>query len=187
MTVVGDARRGLLLLRAALALLIVLFTGMADAAPVPQLSLPAVAERVQLTRFMVAQQVPADGALDPDVAWLGDPSVPLLEPSDRWRSSPGTRLVGRIVLQGGPLPSSWVVHVPTAWFDEVQVWRREPGGVWESQSAGDRVPLSNWPFKLASAKTRLPTLSGLCSLRMVKSRVSSLKQPSASVTRTMIE
>lgn len=119
---------------------------MADAAPVPQLSLPAVAERVQLTRFMVAQQVPADGALDPDVAWLGDPSVPLLEPSDRWRSSPGTRLVGRIVLQGGPLPSSWVVHVPTAWFDEVQVWRREPGGVWESQSAGDRVPLSNWPF-----------------------------------------
>jgi hypothetical protein len=40
------------------------------------------------------------------------PMKPLLAPDRRWKSSPGTRLVGRIVLQGGDAPGTYVVQVP---------------------------------------------------------------------------
>lgn len=135
------------LLRAVWAGFILLWVGMAHAAPVPELLLSGVGPRTNLTLHMAAQQLPdATSPVDPDTSWQGDERLPLLEQDDRWQSRPGTRIVGRIVLRGDPQPATWVVNVPTAWFDEVQVWHREAGGAWSQQVAGDRVPLSRWPF-----------------------------------------
>jgi hypothetical protein len=87
------------------------------AAQPPELRLSADAPRVNLTLHMAAQRLPATTALNPDQAWDGAPDQPLLEPSPRWQSSPGMRLVGRVVLQGAGAEGTYVVHVPTAWFD----------------------------------------------------------------------
>lgn len=95
---------------------------------------------------MAAQQLPAGLPLDPDQAWLGDAQQPLLEPAARWQSRAGTRTVGRLELHGGGQAGTYIVHVPTAWFDEVHVWQREPGGPWVHAAAGDRIALSRWPF-----------------------------------------
>jgi GGDEF domain-containing protein len=135
--------------RAGLACLIGLLASIAWADEPPELRLAVDTPRVNLTLHMAAQQLPADSAstpLDPDQAWAGDADQPLLVPDRRWKSSPGTRLVGRIVLQGSDAPGTYVVQVPTAWFDQVQVWQREAGGAWVSAMAGDRVALSRWPF-----------------------------------------
>ena len=129
--------------------LIGLCASLAWAATPPELRLAVDAPRVNLTLHMVAQQLPAETAstpVDPDQAWEGDAAQPVLQPDRRWQSSAGTRLVGRVVLQGGDAPGTYVVQVPTAWFDQVQVWQREPGGAWASAVAGDRVALSRWPF-----------------------------------------
>lgn len=123
-----------------------LFASLAGAAAPPELRLSPGIQRINLTLHMAAQQLPAGDALDPDVAWEGVAGPALLEPSRRWQSRAGTRLVGRIVLQGADASGTYIVHVPTAWFDQVQVWQREPGGVWSSEAAGDRVALSRWPF-----------------------------------------
>ena len=144
-TVVCNGWRALLLRAVGVALIIVL-TGAARAATVPQFLLADAGPRTNLTLHMTAQQLPVGGLLDPDTAWLGDAALPQLQPADRWRSEPGTHIVGRIVLRGQAQPATWVVHVPTAWFDEVQVWHREGAGPWTQQIAGDRVPLSRWPF-----------------------------------------
>lgn len=129
--------------------LIGLFASLSWAATPPELRLAVDVPRVNLTLHMAAQQLPVDAVgapLDPNLAWEGDAEQPLLAPDRRWQSSPGTRLVGRIVLQGGDAPGTYVVQVPTAWFDQVQVWQREPAGNWSSAVAGDRVALSRWPF-----------------------------------------
>ena len=133
-------------IRIVLAGFIGLFSCLAWAAQPPELRLSADAPRLNLTLHMAAQRLPATTALNPDQAWDGAPDQPLLEPSPRWQSSPGMRLVGRVVLQGAGAEGTYVVHVPTAWFDQVQVWQREPGGAWASALAGDRVALSRWPF-----------------------------------------
>jgi GGDEF domain-containing protein len=132
-----------------LAGLLGLFASWAVAATPPELRLVPDAPRVNLTLHMASQQLPAaapPAPLDPDQAWEGDDSLPLLAPAARWQSQAGARLVGRIVLQGSAAPGTYLVHIPTAWFDVVQVWQREPGGAWSSAMAGDRVALSRWPF-----------------------------------------
>jgi len=101
--------------------------------------------RLNLTLHMAAMRV-ADGQdVEPDTLWRGDAGEPL-EAAERWRTQTGSRLVGRIVLQGGERPGNYIVHVPAGWIDEVQLWYREAGGSWHGAMAGDRVPLSRWPF-----------------------------------------
>jgi hypothetical protein len=104
-------------IRIVLAGFIGLFSCLAWAAQPPELRLSADAPRLNLTLHMAAQRLPATTALNPDQAWDGAPDQPLLEPSPRWQSSPGMRLVGRVVLQGAGAEGTYVVHVPTAWFD----------------------------------------------------------------------
>jgi GGDEF domain-containing protein len=70
-----------------------------------------------------------------------------VEPSGRWQIQPGQRLMGRITLQGSREKDEFVVLVPSARVDEVQVWyRQEEGGSWKGAVAGDHVALSRWPF-----------------------------------------
>lgn len=135
--------------RLVLAGLLGMVASLAGAATPPELRLAEDVPRTNLTFHMAAQQLPMPAGpvpFDPDQAWEGDPGLPVLEPAARWQSQPGTRLVGRVVLQGSAAPGTYMVHVPTAWFDQVQVWQRPAGGAWSGAVAGDRVALSRWPF-----------------------------------------
>lgn len=111
----------------------------------PQHRLAREEGTVALTALMATEAVPADRLPDPQ-AWWQRP-VPPLQPADAWRLLAGERLVGRLVLQGSRERDEYVVVVPSALVDEVQVWHRyDDGDDWKGAVAGDRVPLSRWPF-----------------------------------------
>ncbi|MEP6789846.1 MAG: 7TM diverse intracellular signaling domain-containing protein [Ramlibacter sp.] len=112
---------------------------------VPELPLAQAATKVNLTEHMASRRVPAGQAIDPDVLWQGE-SGEAVPAGAQWQLRPGQRLVGRITLLGSRERDIYVVQVPAAWVDDVQVWHREQGGSWKSGIAGDRMPLSLWPF-----------------------------------------
>jgi hypothetical protein len=94
-----------------------------------------------LAREMETIRLPGELVLQPDAAWLGEGDP--VEPSTRWQVGAGDRLVGRATLRGA---GNHVIEVPILSVDEAQVWHRSPGGPWERAVAGDRIPLSTWPF-----------------------------------------
>jgi hypothetical protein len=96
---------------------------------------------LDLAREMETIRLPGDVLLDPDRAWRGEGA--LVEPSSRWLLSASDLIVGRATFRG---VGSHVIEVPVLSLDEAQVWQRAPGGAWERAVAGDRVPLSTWPF-----------------------------------------
>jgi GGDEF domain-containing protein len=95
---------------------------------------------------------PVDRRPDPDAYWSRPPATSASvggrsDGEGRFLTGPGQRLVGRATLAAGREKSVYVVMVPSARIDEVQVWYRlHEGGSWRSGLAGDRVPLSRWPF-----------------------------------------
>ena len=112
------------------------------AAP-PHLALSQSVPEVNLSAVMALNELPLQPPIDPDLAWAAPVTGPL---ADRWTVHPGLRTVGRITLQGGREKDVYVVEVPVTRLDHVQVWYRESGKPWRSAEAGDRVPLSRWPF-----------------------------------------
>lgn len=117
----------------------------AGAAPAPTLPLTGTPGRINLTELLAAREVPASQAIDAEALWAGEDGEPL-PPSARWRVPADMRIVGRIQLDGQASPGVYVVQVPAAWLDEVQVWHRTPGSAWRNAVAGDQIPLSRWPF-----------------------------------------
>ncbi|MCW5648828.1 MAG: hypothetical protein KIS62_03700 [Ramlibacter sp.] len=117
----------------------------AGAAEVPLLPLASGPLRLELPAHMVANAVPLDEPADPDRLWANVPDEPLASVA-RWRVRPGERLVARLSLVAPAGPQAYVVQVPAAWIDEVQVWFREQGGAWQGALAGDLVAQSRWPF-----------------------------------------
>ena len=111
-------------------------------------------ESLDLAARMAPFSEPVSRVPDPDSYWAR-PDAPrgVGERSDqgqaegRWRTEAGQRLVGRATLMAGREKSVYVLMVPSARIDEVQVWYRPQGsGSWQSALAGDRVALSRWPF-----------------------------------------
>lgn len=127
-----------------------LLVGMALAWPawaaVPQLQLSHSLPERSLNGAMSVALVPLAQPPDPDVFWQLPAAGAAAWPADRWLLQPGRRVVGRIVLQAGRERDLYVVQVPVSRVDHVQVWYREAGKPWRSGEAGDRVPLSRWPF-----------------------------------------
>ncbi len=115
------------------------------AAPPPDLALAQAKPQTNLTELMATRVVPVATAIDPDLLWLGEDGEEIA-PDSQWRIEPGQRLVGRITLHGSRERDTYVVQVPIAAIDEVQVWYRSRYGGWKSAIAGDRVALSRWPF-----------------------------------------
>lgn len=126
------------------------FVGMVLACPVwaavPQLQLSGAMPERTLNGAMSVTVVPVKQAPDPDALWALPAADTADWPPDRWRLRPGQRVVGRVVLQAGPEPAVYVLQAPVSRVDHVQVWYRHPGQPWQSAEAGDRVPLSRWPF-----------------------------------------
>jgi GGDEF domain-containing protein len=115
-------------------------------AAVPQVQLSHSQPDRVLNGAMSVAVVPLAESPNPDVFWQLPAASTVAWPSDRWLLQPGQRVVGRVVLQGGRELDVYVVQVPVNRVDHVQVWWREPGQPWRSAEAGDRVPLSRWPF-----------------------------------------
>ncbi|ROZ75836.1 7TM diverse intracellular signaling domain-containing protein [Ramlibacter sp. WS9] len=116
-------------------------------ASLPTLQLSQGRAVIHLDGEMVTEVLPAQTLPDPDAFWARPLPNASVEPSGRWKVRSGERLVGRITLQGSREKDEFVVLVPSARVDEVQVWyRQEAGGSWKGALAGDRVALSRWPF-----------------------------------------
>lgn len=114
-------------------------------ASLPQLQLSPARPEVVLNDAMSVAVVPVSQPADPDLFWQL-PGATVAWPPGRWLLRPGQRVVGRVVLQGGRERDLYVVQVPVNRVDRVQVWSREAGKPWRGAEAGDRVPLSRWPF-----------------------------------------
>ncbi len=97
---------------------------------------------------------PADTAPDPDRWWQAaqalNPSATATaegQTSTTWPVRAGVRTIGALRLLAGPTRRTYVVQVPVVRVDQVQVFWRVPGQPWNQARAGDRVALSQWPFK----------------------------------------
>ncbi|MBI2771466.1 MAG: hypothetical protein HYX47_17710 [Burkholderiales bacterium] len=111
----------------------------------PELHLAQAYNKLNLTQYVSTHRVPATQAVDPDELWRSEAAQPV-PAAERWTTSPGERIIGRVTLLGSRERDVYVVQVPAASVDEVQVWVREQGGNWKSGIAGDTLALSRWPF-----------------------------------------
>lgn len=127
---------------ACLALLLCTATA-ADHARLPALS--TAQPRTSLTEHLHTTRIDAGLPVDPQALWeaAAQPTEP---PGPRWAIGAGERWVGRLSIEGGRKQEAFIVEVPVPSIDEVRVWHRTRGGNWHGAMAGDRVPLSRWPF-----------------------------------------
>lgn len=163
-------------LRAALFLLLSLGAVASALAQVPQLQVAQDQRKINLTELMVSQRVPLAPPIDPDALWEGaaGEAVPA---APYWHTGAGHRLVGRVVLVGSRERDVYVVQVPSASVDEVQVWFRMQGSAWKSAMAGDRVALSRWPFASQSPAVAIAMREEPVELMVMVANASSLRVP----------
>jgi GGDEF domain-containing protein len=102
---------------------------------------------VNLVPLLATFAQPVERIPDPEQLWHESTGAPGQTADGRWVLDPGTRHVGRATLVAGREKSVYVLVVPNARVDQVQVWYRpHDASGWGSAVAGDRVPLSRWPF-----------------------------------------
>ena len=102
---------------------------------------------VNLALEMATETLPSQVTPDPDAFWARPLPKAEAPSADRWTLRSGGRLMGRVTVHGSREREEFVVLVPSARIDEVQVWyRHQDGDSWKGAVAGDRVPLSRWPF-----------------------------------------
>lgn len=126
-------------------LALVLWSATAAGAAVPGLALESGREARDLVPHMATERVAATTPPDPNVLWQGGAGE-RVPPAAPWILRPGETWVGRVTLRGGRERDLHVLQLPAPQLDTVQVWYRREGGTWRSALAGDRVPLSRWPF-----------------------------------------
>jgi GGDEF domain-containing protein len=114
-------------------------------AAVPVVELAQARGPLNLGERMETVRLDASAAINPDTLWDGGVGTPV-PAGPRWQLVSGQRMIGRVTLTGSRERDTFVVEVPAATIDDVQVWHREAGGAWKGAVAGDRVPLSRWPF-----------------------------------------
>lgn len=59
---------------------------------------------------------------------------------------PGQALWIRFTVPAAPDTERWYLRLPNAGLDRVTLHTRQPDGRWSMQTAGDRVPVSQWPL-----------------------------------------
>jgi GGDEF domain-containing protein len=128
--------------RVLVGLLCSLALGAARSAAVPLTQSP---EPVNLASLLATFAQDASRSPDPDQLWR-EPAAAPAGPGARWVLDAGERRVGRTTLVAGREKSAYVLVLPNVRVDQVQVWHRQDGSGWRSAVAGDRVPLSRWPF-----------------------------------------
>lgn len=142
----GERRRRRWDLAWVIGLLIGLAVALPAAAQVPVIQLsPSMPSRA-LGGDMSISILPLAQRADPDALWVAAPGGSSDWSDGNWVVRPGQRVVGRIRLQGPPGGGVFVLQAADSSVDRVQIWYRQPGQAWQSAEAGDRVPLSRWPF-----------------------------------------
>jgi GGDEF domain-containing protein len=59
---------------------------------------------------------------------------------------------------GSTKAQSWLLEMPNAIIDRYEVYQRDASGVWQMQSAGDRVPHQQWPIPVLRPRFALNAL-----------------------------
>jgi len=124
---------------------LLLWAAAAAGAAVPELPLEHGRQEIDLAAHMATERISGPLPADPDMLWRGGAGTPVAAPH-RWDLQPGETWLGRVTLRGGRERDLYVLQVPALQLDMAQVWYRRQGGTWKSAQAGDRVPLSRWPF-----------------------------------------
>jgi GGDEF domain-containing protein len=128
-----------------LRLLILLLAACDAAASAPLLEVsPSMPSRSIGTAMSVAI-LPLAQPADPDSLWSAAPSDISTWTDGNWVARPGRRVVGRARLVS-PQGGLYVLQALDSSADRVRVWFRQPGQPWQGAEAGDRVPISQWPF-----------------------------------------
>jgi GGDEF domain-containing protein len=124
------------------------------AVPVMELS-PAMPSRLVGVAASFAI-LPLPQPADPDALWNA-PSTEVAAWTDGlWVPRPEKVVVGRLRLQSPAAAGTYVLQVADSTVDQVQVWYRHEGQPWQAARAGDRVPLSQWPFLAQFPSFALP-------------------------------
>lgn len=135
----------MLFLRGLFLLVLLLWAAAGARAQVPLLTLGPEPVALPLGESLQVRVMDAAAPLDPDALWQGAQGEPQAA-SRTWHLRNGQRLVGRIRLQASGAGGPYLLDAPAATLDDIRVWHRQPGGAWQSAQAGDRLPLSQWPF-----------------------------------------
>lgn len=123
--------------------LLALCAAWAQAAPL--LRLASAGPTLNLARQMETLRLPAGAPLDPDTLWEAPAQAP--NPAeDSWRLRAGEQRVGRFSVAALAEGQKQVLQLPMPQVDEVRLWWRRRGEAWQWAQAGDRVPMSTWPF-----------------------------------------
>ncbi|MES2412317.1 MAG: diguanylate cyclase [Pseudomonadota bacterium] len=91
--------------------------------------------------------VPETGVLDPDKTWQADStSFKPMKAGQRLEIPSGSMMLARVELKVMQVRDPDYLQFPSSRLDRVRLWARAEGQPWQTSEAGDRVPLSHWPF-----------------------------------------
>ncbi|MGE4243357.1 MAG: 7TM diverse intracellular signaling domain-containing protein [Ramlibacter sp.] len=97
---------------------------------------------IDATRATIAAP---DAPMDPDAMWAL-PDGTRNPNAEAWELTGGERWIGRATVIGVREGQDYVFQVPMPQVDHAHLWWRIGRGEWQHARAGDRVPLSQWPF-----------------------------------------
>lgn len=149
---------------------------LAQAAP-PLLPLGAGDIETSLVPALALDRLPVATPIVPDALWAAPVVGPDAAQAGKLRLESGQWLVGRVRLAAARDSEEFRVEVPSSRIDEVQLWYRKPGVPWRMARAGDRVPLSQWPFLGPSPVFLVPVDTGETDLVILLRNVGRLDVP----------
>ncbi len=112
-------------------------------------------------QWLPKQSLRAQQAQDPAVVWAMPDSA--FSPSDirsTLRFLENDRWVGRLELQVNEQPNNMVLELPMPRLDAAHLSYRYNDGPWVSASAGDQIPMLQWPFANRNPAFFIPTKPG---------------------------
>lgn len=119
----------------------------APAVAAQNLTVQAPVRTLLLSAVVPSFTLPLHAPLDPDTIWQSSPEPSSLQRSgsqSEWPVAAEHRTAAKFTISA-PEHDIYTLEVPLVRMDSVQLFWRNPGGMWKTARAGDTVALSSWP------------------------------------------